>query len=185
MVDAYLKRQWIRAIVFIDSKAPVWASTQRDQWTDRSIYNQTWYTGSANSLFGQSGTRGVHDPFVSCWHSDPVTRTLVQAHSRTNTRPHVRAHPLCTPMRAYWSPSIPIKYRRFWGSPNARAPAPRRLLHTWCRPTKYSRTSHLRCSAWAPIIAGILTSRGRRLCSGRTRASHTFSTSNYTVNLIL
>lgn len=131
MVDAYLKRQWIRAIVFIDSKATVWASTQRDQWTDRSIYTKrdTPVVPIVCYVFGQSGTRGVHDPFVSCWHSDPVIHTLAGAHSRTNTRPHVHARRLCTPMRAYWSPSIPIKYRRFWGSPNRTCPAPRRLLH--------------------------------------------------------
>jgi len=124
MVDAYLKRQWIRAIVFIDSKAAVWASTQRDQWTDRSIYTKrdTPVVPIVCYVFGQSGTRGVHDPFVSCWHSDPVIHTLVGAHSRTNTRPHVRARRLCTLMRAYWSPSIPIKYRRFWGSPNRTCP---------------------------------------------------------------
>lgn len=86
------------------------------------------YTDSADSLLRirTIGDEGVHDPFVSCWHSDPVSYTLAGTfsykHKLTRTRPHVRARRLCTLMRAYWSPSIPIKYRRFWGSPNARAP---------------------------------------------------------------
>lgn len=138
--------------------------------------HQTWYTGSANSLLRirTIGDEGVYDPFVSCWHSDPVTHTLVGAHSRTNTRQHVRAHRLCTPMRAYWSPSIPIKYRRFWGSPNARVPPYRDACCTWCRPTKYSRTSRLRRFARAPIIAGILARHGLRTHSGRTYTKHAF-----------
>lgn len=94
---------------------------------NRSTINAI-YTGSADSLLRirTIGDEGVHDPFVSCWHSDPVSYTLAGTfsykHKPTRTRSHVRARRLCTPMRAYWSPSIPIKYRRFWGSPNARAP---------------------------------------------------------------
>lgn len=69
---------------------------------------------------------------MSHWHSDPVTRTqdrhILAEH--TAMPGHVLPPPrlLCTWTRTYWSSSIPIKYRRFWGNPSVCALRPRRLL---------------------------------------------------------
>lgn len=69
---------------------------------------------------------------MSHWHSDPVTRTqdrhILAEH--TAMPGHVLPLPrlLCTWTRTYWSSSIPIKYRRFWGNPSVCALRPRRLL---------------------------------------------------------
>lgn len=90
------------------------------------------YSDSADSLLRirTIGDEGVHDPFVSCWHSDPVSYTLAGTfsykHKLTRTRPHVRYVHRCARIGRH-------RYRSNTEDSEAARThvplAPRRLLH--------------------------------------------------------
>lgn len=82
-------------------------------------------------------SRGCTTPLtcvpLAQWPCYPYTKRAHsrRAHSHASCLGHATFLPrlLCTWTRTYWSSSIPIKYRRFWGSPSVCALRPRRLLH--------------------------------------------------------